>query len=166
MIQKYSRDNIISVFRIHLSHLWLVTTALLVGMLLFSCEDPDSLTPPSGIEGKITYTGTWPDSIKAAALIVLTGLDETRLADYLVTFTTPDLPPTENSEYFFQLEPGFYFIAGVGLTIDPVLFFSNYDSILISGNLPIVLLNKEPSVQIVTNVNDGEVQIRDQKIIF
>lgn len=135
-------------------------------MLLFSCEDPDSLTPPSGIEGKITYTGIWPDSIKAATLIILTGLDTTRLADDLVTYSSPDLPSTENSEYFFQLEPGYYFIAGVGLTIDPVLFFANFDSLIAAESLPLVMLNKEPPLLSGIWVEEGDVQIRDQEIIF
>lgn len=139
---------------------------LLLLLPLSSCEEPESLKPPSGIEGKITYTGTWPDSIKAVALIVLKGLDETRLAELLVGYTSPELPPKNQSEYFIQLNPGYYFIAGVGLTIDPVLFFSNYDSIVNSGNLPIVLLDKEPSLQLVTNVIEGEVQIRNHIILF
>ncbi|MFQ6612739.1 MAG: hypothetical protein ACE5D2_06515, partial [Fidelibacterota bacterium] len=57
-----------------LNKIWPVIVGL--GLLLFfsSCEVPESLKPVSGIEGIVEYQGAWPDSIKATALIVLTGL--------------------------------------------------------------------------------------------
>ncbi|MFQ6613101.1 MAG: hypothetical protein ACE5D2_08385, partial [Fidelibacterota bacterium] len=110
--------------------------------------------------------GAWPDSIKATALIVLTGLDEQHLADYLVTYSTPDLPGTEESDFFFQLEPGVYFVAAVGLLIDPVLFFANFDSIVASGNLPLVILDKEPDILFPMKIRSGSVNQTDQKIIY
>ncbi|MEA1881110.1 MAG: hypothetical protein U9N31_01725 [Candidatus Marinimicrobia bacterium] len=121
-----------------------LTAIFSVLVLIWSCETPESLEPVSGIEGKLFIDGEWPDSIQAAALIVLNSLNPNNLAAGIVTYSTPMLSPLKESEYFFQLEPGYYFIAGVGLTMDPVLFFANFDSIVASGNLPIVQLEKSP----------------------
>jgi hypothetical protein len=134
--------------------------------LSLSCEDPDSLEPVSGIEGIVEYQGAWPDSIKAAALIVLTGLDERHLTDYLVTYSTPDLPGAEESDFFFQLEDGVYFVAAVGLLMDPVLFFANFDSIIAAGDLPLTILNKSPEIQFPVTIRGKKVIRSDQIITF
>ena len=135
-------------------------------VLIWSCETPESLEPVSGIEGKLIIDGEWPDSIQAAALIVLKSLDPNNLGAGLVTYSTPVLPPFTESEYFFQLEPGFYFIAGVGLTMDPVLFFANFDSIMASGNIPIVRLEKTPPLLNIINLDDQQVMEIDHTIKF
>ena len=131
---------------------------------IWSCETPENLEPISGIEGKLFIEGEWPDSIKAAALIVLKTLDPNNLE--IVTYSTPMLSPLTESEYFFQLEPGFYFIAGAGLTIDPGVFFAKIDSFMASGNLPIVVLDKTPHLQRVIQLEDQEVIEIDQTILF
>jgi hypothetical protein len=76
------------------------------------------------------------------------------------------LSPSKKSEYFFQLEPGFYFVAGVGLTMDPVLFFANFDSITASGNLPIVQLEKSPSLFSIIDLGNQQVLEIDHTITF
>ena len=131
---------------------------------IWSCETPESLKPVAGVEGKLIIDGAWPDSIKAAALIVLKTLDPNNLE--IVTYSTPVLSPMTESEYFFQLEPGFYFIAGAGLTIDPGIFFAKIDSFMASGNLPIVVLDKTPHLQRVIQLEDQEVIEIDQTILF
>ncbi len=136
------------------------------GLLFLSCEAPDSLEPVSGIEGTVEYQGAWPDSIKAAALIVLTGLDEKHLTDYLVTYSTPDLPGTEKSDYFFQLDEGVYFVAAIGLLMDPVLFFAHFDSIIASEDLPLTILNKSPEIQFPVRIRGKKVIQNNQIITF
>jgi len=143
-----------------------ITPILSALILIWSCETPESLEPVSGIEGKVFIEGEWPDSIQAAALIVLNSLDPNNLAAGLVTYSTPVLPPLKNTEYFFQLEPGFYFIAGVGLTMNPVLFFANFDSIRASGNFPIVLLEKAPSLLNIINLDEQQIIEIDHTIKF
>jgi len=133
---------------------------------IWSCESPDSLEPVAGVEGKLFIEGEWPDSIQAVALIVLSSLDPGNLAAGLVSYSTPMLSPSKKSEYFFQLEPGFYFIAGAGLTIDPGVFFAKIDSFMASGNLPIVLLDKTPHLQRAIQLEDQEVIEIDQTILF
>jgi len=141
-----------------------LTTILSVLVLIWCCETPESLEPVSGIEGKLFIEGEWPDSIKATALIVLKTLDPNNLE--IVTYSTPILSPLIESEYFFQLEPGFYFIAGAGLTIDPGVFFAKIDSFMASGNLPIVVLDKIPHLQRVIQLGEQEVLKIDQTILF
>jgi len=143
-----------------------LTTILSVLVLIWSCETPESLEPVSGIEGKLFIEGEWPDSIQATALIVLNSLDPGNLAAGLVSYSTPMLSPSKKSEYFFQLEPGFYFVAGVGLTMDPVLFFANFDSITASGNLPIVQLEKSPSLLSIIDLGNQQVLEIDHTITF
>ena len=143
-----------------------LTTILSVMVLIWSCETPESLEPVSGIEGKLFIEGEWPDSIQATALIVLNSLDPGNLAAGLVSYSTPMLSPSKKSEYFFQLEPGFYFVAGVGLTMDPVLFFANFDSITASGNLPIVQLEKSPSLLSIIDLGNQQVLEIDHTITF
>jgi len=135
-------------------------------VFIWSCEEPESLEPVSGIEGKLFIEGEWPDSIQATALIVLNSLDPGNLAAGLVSYSTPMLSPSKKSEYFFQLEPGFYFVAGVGLTMDPVLFFANFDSITASGNLPIVQLEKSPSLLSIIDLGNQQVLEIDHTITF
>jgi len=135
-------------------------------VLIWSCDPPESLEPVSGIEGKLFIEGEWPDSIQATALIVLNSLDPGNLAAGLVSYSTPMVSPSKKSEYFFQLEPGFYFVAGVGLTMDPVLFFANFDSITASGNLPIVQLEKLPSLLSIIDLGNQQVLEIDHTITF
>jgi hypothetical protein len=135
-------------------------------VLIWSCDPPESLEPVSGIEGKLFIEGEWPDSIQATALIVLNSLDPGNLAAGLVSYSTPMVSPSKKSEYFFQLEPGFYFVAGVGLTMDPVLFFANFDSITASGNLPIVQLEKSPSLLSIIDLGNQQVLEIDHTITF
>jgi len=133
---------------------------------IWSCETPESLEPISGIEGKLFIEGEWPDSIQAVALIVLNSLDPNNLAAGLVNYSTPILPPINEAEYFFQLEPGYYFIVGAGLTIDPVLFFANFDSIVASGSLPIIQLDKTPSFLKIVDLGEQQVIEIDHTIQF
>ena len=141
-------------------------TIISVLVFIWSCETPESLEPVSGIEGKLFVEGDWPDSIKATALIVLNSLDPGNLAACIVTYSTPMHSPSKKSDYFFQLEPGFYFVAGVGLTMDPVLFFANFDSITASGNLPIVQLEKSPPLLKIIDLGNQQVIEIDHTITF
>lgn len=146
----------------------LIVSVLILNCLAgsYSCQEPDSLKPPTGIEGNILYLGIWPDSIQAAALVVLKGLDEANLGDLIVAYSNPDYPGTQNSEYFFQLEPGVYFLAAVGLEMDPGIFFTQIDSVLASDNLPLVILDKTPPFQSVFRIKAGLLENADQVINF
>lgn len=124
------------------------------------------LEPISGIEGQLRFRGTWPDSIQAGALIVLDGLDPVNFAAHFVSYGDPVLPGDSLSYYFFQLPPGFYFLAAVGLTMDPVAFFMDLDSILAAPHLPLVVLEKDPPPEGSVRVREREVTAVDQQVIF
>jgi len=143
-----------------------IILVLLTSGVFYSCEKVQGLTPPTAVLGNVVYTGSWPDSIQAAALVVLKGLDEENLGDLIVSYSNPDYPGTESSEYFFQLEPGYYFIAAVGLIMDPGLFFTHLDSVLALENLPLVILDKTPLIQTGFRIYAQNINKIDQEIIF
>jgi len=50
--------------------------------------------------------------------------------------------------------------------MDPVLFFANFDSITASGNLPIVQLEKSPSLFSIIDLGNQQVLEIDHTITF
>ncbi|MCF7801584.1 MAG: hypothetical protein K9N34_06155 [Candidatus Marinimicrobia bacterium] len=121
--------------------------APLVAVLFFfaTCSTPTGLEPVAGVEGTLTFQGTWPDSIKGAALVALSSFpaDVSQAANLLVNYSTPAPSGTDSIEHFIQLLPGTYYLLTLGLTIEPAVFATKLDSFQTSGNLPVVLLDTD-----------------------
>ena len=114
---------------------------LSLGIMGFTgCESLDGLEPVTGMTGRIEFQGAWPDSITAAALVILEQaafFDQDNIGNYLITYTNPD---TVDHDYFVQLPSGGYIGVVVGLTVDPGLFAVNVDKYLSAPVLPLVTL--------------------------
>ena len=119
----------------------LTTFAFLI--FLCSCESTTGLEPVSGVEGNIIFNGIWQDDIKAAAIIALDELDLENPAANLITYSNLIDPGTDESEYFIQLLPGQYYLAAVGITVDPGLFAVKIDSFLSAETIPIVIIDND-----------------------
>jgi len=141
----------------------------LIGLLLFlvSCRFPEGLEPVSGVEGNIRITGTWPDSVLAASLIVLDELSLDSLEKDLISYSDPVLQGDTLSYYFIQLKPGGYYIVSVGLTVEPGLFFANLDSFLTAPKIPITLLGNTLLDAVTTvAVKDLEISLKNVTLVF
>ena len=100
---------------------------------LTSCEKPESLEAIAGVSGVVTFDSVWPDSIKAAAVVIfddeldIQRLDETgyKIIDHYVTFSDPIGPGTTSAEYFIQLTPGGYLAMVIGLLVEPAELLTN-----------------------------------------
>jgi len=112
-------------------------------ILAVSCSLKDGLGPVAGVEGKLQVSGAWPDSIKAAALIVLDEVVLDDAADHLITFSDPLLPGDTLGYCFIQLRPGRYFLVAVGLTVEPALFLANLETDSADNEIPIVILDDD-----------------------
>ena len=140
---------------------------LLISFLAVSCNSTIGLEPVSGVEGKITITGNWQNDIKAAAIIALDDIDLENPAANLVTYSNLIDPGTELTEYFIQLLPGRYYLAAVGITVDPGLFAVKIDSFLALENIPIVLIDNDArNLTTPVNVKYQEVSIANRSIAF
>jgi len=125
------------------------------------------LEPVSGIEGKITFNGNWQDNIKAAAIIALDELDLENPAANLITYSNLIDPGTNEGEYFIQLLPGQYYLAAVGITVDPGLFAVKIDSFLSAETIPIVIIDNDlRNLTTPINVKSQEITIVDREIVF
>jgi hypothetical protein len=129
---------------------WLVRLAdgLLIActavILAVSCSPEDSLGPVAGVEGVLQVSGEWPDSIQAAALIVLDDVVLEDAADHLITFSDPLMQGDTLGSYFIQLRPGeLYYLVAAGLTVEPALFLANMDAYTAAGTMPIVILDDD-----------------------
>ena len=101
------------------------------------------LEPVSGVEGHITFSGNWHDDIKAAAIIALDELDLENPAANLITYSNLIDPGENESEYFIQLLPGQYYLAAVGITVDPGFFAVKRDSFLALDNIPLEIIDND-----------------------
>ena len=136
-------------------------------ILFISCEVPVGLEPVSGVEGKITFHGQWIDDIKAAAIIALDELDLENPAANLITYSNLIDPGTDESEYFIQLLPGQYYLAAVGITVDPGLFAVKIDSFLSAETIPIVIIDNDlRNLTTPIVVKSQEITIVDREIVF
>jgi hypothetical protein len=145
-------------------HLALIAAACLLGG---SCTLPVGLEPVSGVAGDITFHGNWPDSLTAAALIVLDELDLKAPAEHLITYSDPVLAGATASAYFVQLPPGQYFLVAAGLTVEPALFAARIDSFLTAPQVPIVIIDDD-LITLATPVvvRDREVAILNRVVRF
>ncbi|NHZ87337.1 MAG: hypothetical protein GWP19_15950 [Planctomycetia bacterium] len=144
------------------------TTVLIICSILFvTCETPVGLEPVSGVEGKITFHGNWQNDIKAAAIIALDDLDLENPAANLVTYSNIIDPGTSEAEYFIQLLPGKYYLAAVGITVDPGLFAVKLDSFLSAETIPIVIIDNDlRNLTTPINIKSQEITVVEREIIF
>ena len=148
-------------------HKHILCLFLTSGLLIISCTLPEGLKPVSGVEGDLTFEGTWPDSIKAASLIALDDLDLDNPGNHLISYSDPIMPGDTLAHFFIQLKPGSYYLATVGLTVEPVIFAAKLDSFKTAQKLPIVIIEND-LIAIVTpvRVKYEEITIINRKIIF
>lgn len=137
---------------------------LMLMLLVVACESTEGLQPVTGVGGQIEYTGSWPDSITAAAVVILDPAareDPENIGVYLLSYSNPSDRP---GEYFIQLRPGEYFGAVVGLTVDPGLFAANIEYFLSLDTLPLVVLTGPAAGGIY--VPEGGISAKDWAIAF
>jgi hypothetical protein len=145
-----------------------ISILLIICSLLFvTCEIPVGLEPVSGVEGKITFNGQWQDDIKAAAIIALDKLDLENPAANLVTYSNLVDSGTNEAVYFIQLLPGQYYLAAVGITVDPGYFAVKIDSFLSAETIPIVIIDNDlRNLTTPINVKFQEIAVINREIVF
>jgi len=146
----------------------LISVSLIICSLLFvTCKISVGLEPVSGVEGKIIFHGTWQDTIKAAAIIALDELDLENPAANLVTYSNLIDPGTIEAEYFIQLLPGQYYLAAVGITVDPGLFAVKIDSFLSAETIPIIIIDNDlRNLTTPINIKSQEIAVVNREIVF
>ncbi len=145
-----------------------VILLFICSLLFVTCEIPVGLEPVSGVEGKITFNGNWQDNIKAATIIALDELDFDNLASNLVTYSNLIDPGTVEAEYFIQLlPPGPYYLAAVGITVDPGYFAVKIDSFLSAETIPIVIIDNDlRNLTTPINIKSQEITFVNREIVF
>jgi len=146
----------------------LVSILLIIcSFLLITCEIPVGLEPVSGVEGKITFHGNWQADIKAAAIIALDELDLENPAANLITYSNLIDPGTNEAEYFIQLLPGQYYLAAVGITVNPGFFAVKIDSFLSAESIPIIIIDNDlRNLTTPINIKFQEITVVDREIVF
>ena len=146
----------------------LISILLVICTLLFvACKIPVGLEPVSGVEGKIIFQGNWQADIKAAAIIALDDLDLDNPAANLVTYSNLIDTGTVEAEYFIQLLPGRYYLAAIGITVDPGLFAVKIDSFLSAETIPIVIIDNDlRNLTTPINIKYQEITKVDREIVF
>jgi len=128
---------------------------------------PVGLEPVSGVEGKITFIGDWQEDIQAVTIIALDKLDLENPAANLVTYSNLIDSGISEAEYFIQLLPEQYFLAAVGITVDPGLFAVKIDSFLSLETIPIVIIDNDiRNLTTSIRVNSQEITVVDREINF
>ena len=136
-------------------------------LILFSCDLPVGLEPVSGVEGKITFIGDWRDDLQAVAIIALDELDLENPATNLITYSNLIDQGASEAEYFIQLLPDQYFLAAVGITVNPGLFAVKIDSFLSAETIPIVIIDNDiRNLTTSIRVNSQEITVVDREINF
>jgi len=140
---------------------------IICSILIINCEAPIGLEPVSGVEGNISFNGEWQDDLKAAAIIALDELDLENPAANLITYSNLIDPGANEAEYFIQLLPGQYYLAAVGITVDPGLFAVKIDSFLTAETIPIVIIDNDlRNLTTPINVKSQEITKVDREIVF
>jgi len=140
---------------------------LLISIISISCDSSTGLEPVSGVGGELTFTGDWDSEIQAAAMIALDDLDLENPASQLVTYSNLIDPGTTESEFFIQLLPGTYYLATVGITVDPGFFATKLDSILGSEEIPLKIIDNDlRNLTTPININSKEITTENRGITF
>ena len=144
-----------------------INIIILISILILSCKDIVGLEPVSGVEGKITFQGTWQVNIQAAAIIALVDIDLENPASNLVTYSNLIDPGTNEAEFFIQLLPGHYYLAAVGITVDPGFFAVKIDSFLNAEIVPIVIIDNDlRNLTTPVSVKSEEITEVDRGVVF
>ncbi len=146
----------------------IISILLIICSLLFVvCEIPVGLEPVSGVEGKITFYGDWPEDIKAVAIIALDEFDIENPAANLVTYSSMIDSGMVKSEYFIQLLPDQYFLVVVGITVEPGFFAVKIDSFLSAETIPIKIIDNDLQVmKTQINIKYQEITVVNREIVF
>jgi len=146
----------------------LISILLIICSILFvNCDIQVGLESVSGVEGTITFHGEWQDEIKAAAIIALDELDLENPASNLITYSNLIDPGADKAEYFIQLLPGQYYLAAVGITVDPGLFAVKIDSFLSAETIPIIIIDNDlRNLTTPINIKSQEITVVDREIVF
>jgi hypothetical protein len=146
---------------------FIATLPIICSFLFITCEIPVGLERVSGVEGKITFHGTWQDDIQAAAIIALDEIDLENPAANLVTYSNLVDPGTNEAEYFIQLLPGQYYLAAVGITVDPGFFAVKIDSFLSAETIPIIIIDNDlRNLTTPINIKSQEITVVNREIVF
>ena len=140
---------------------------IVCSLLIITCETPTGLEPVSGVEGTLTFNGSWKSDIQAAAVIALDDLDLDNPASNLITYSNLIDPGTNTAEYFIQLAPGQYYLAAVGITVDPGLFAAKLDSFLNADTIPLEIIDNDlRNLTTPINIESQEITKEDREIAF
>lgn len=146
-----------------------LSAAALALLILLACSAPTGLEPVTGVEGRLETVGTWPDSIRGIAMVVLDSADFQNPQDHLVAYGDLLLPGASTLDFFIQLNPGAYLLVPVGILLDPGYFVTNIDSILAGEDIPLVALadpdNLFESIRSIGLGRAGVVKYLDDPII-
>lgn len=101
--------------------------------IMFRCTDPGGLDTTAGVKGTVIFESEWPDSIKAAVVVVfdvdldLDSLEssEYSIVDHFITFSDPLGAGSDEEDYFIQLEPAGYLLMILGLLAEPAELMAN-----------------------------------------
>jgi len=147
--------------------MYIKSLLIICSIFIISCKTPIGLEPVSGVEGKITFHGNWQAEIKAAAIIALDDLDLDNPAVNLVTYSNLIEPGVNEAQYFIQLLPGKYYLAAVGITVDPGFFAAKIDSFLSAETIPIVIIDNDlRNLTTPINIKTQEVVVVDRETVF
>lgn len=144
-----------------------INLIIIICFLIVSCKNTVGLEPVSGVEGKITFNGSWQDDIRAAAIIALDDIDLENPASNLVTYSNLIDPGTKEAEFFIQLLPGHYYLAAVGITVDPGIFAVKIDSFLNADSVPIIIIDNDlRNLTTPVSVKSEEITEVDRGVVF
>lgn len=136
-------------------------------LLVISCNDTVGLEPVSGVEGHLTFSGNWNPDIQAAAIIALDDIELENPASHLIAYSNLIDPGTQEAEYFIQLLPGDYYLATVGITVDPGLFAVKLDSFLTSEIIPLKIIDNDlRNLTTPVKIEEREITHADRSIVF
>ncbi|MFC1785250.1 hypothetical protein ACFL0J_06480 [Candidatus Neomarinimicrobiota bacterium] len=125
------------------------------------------LEPVSGVEGNLTFNGSWKSDIQAAAVIALDDLDLDNPASHLITYSNLIDPGTNTAEYFIQLAPGQYYLATVGVTVDPGFFAAKLDSFINAETIPLEIIDNDlRNLTTPINIDSQEITKEDREVVF
>jgi len=145
----------------------IISPFVLFLLFVVGCQSSTGLEPVSGVSGDLSFSGTWDAEIQAAAMIALDDLDLGNPASRLITYSNLIEPGTTEAEFFIQLLPGTYYLATVGITVDPGFFAAKLDSILDSDEIPLKIIDNDlRNLTTPINIYSQEITTENREITF
>jgi hypothetical protein len=97
----------------------------------------------------------------------LDDLDLDNPASRLITYSNIIETGTTDAEFFIQLLPGTYYLATVGITVDPGFFAAKLDSILDSDDIPLKIIDNDlRNLTTPINIYSQEITTENREITF